>query len=32
MTVNIIMILKDGIITSEGTYDELKKSKNEWVK
>jgi phospholipid/cholesterol/gamma-HCH transport system ATP-binding protein len=32
LTGNRIMILKDGIITTEGTYDELKKSKNEWVK
>jgi phospholipid/cholesterol/gamma-HCH transport system ATP-binding protein len=32
MTGNRIMILKDGIITTEGTYDELKKSKDDWVK
>jgi phospholipid/cholesterol/gamma-HCH transport system ATP-binding protein len=27
-----IMILKDGVIHAEGTYSELKKSKDEWVR
>jgi len=31
-TGNRIMILKDGVINAEGTYDELEKSKDEWVK
>jgi phospholipid/cholesterol/gamma-HCH transport system ATP-binding protein len=32
MTGNRIMILKDGLINAEGTYEELEKSKDEWVK
>jgi phospholipid/cholesterol/gamma-HCH transport system ATP-binding protein len=32
MTGNRIMILKDGLINAEGSYDELEKSKDEWVK
>jgi phospholipid/cholesterol/gamma-HCH transport system ATP-binding protein len=32
MTGNRIMILKDGVINAEGTYEELEKSKDEWVK
>ncbi len=32
MTGNRIMILKDGVINAEGTYEELKKSKDNWVK
>ncbi len=32
MTGNRIMILKDGVINAEGTYDELQKSKDKWVK
>lgn len=32
MTGNRIMILKDGVINAEGTYDELEKSEDEWVK
>lgn len=31
-TGNRIMILKDGVINSEGTYAELENSKDEWVK
>ncbi len=31
-TSNRIMILKDGVINAEGTYEELEKSKDEWVK
>ncbi len=32
MTGNRIMILRDGIINAEGTYAELEKSKDEWVR
>lgn len=32
MTGNRIVILKDGIITAEGSYEELEKSKDEWVR
>jgi phospholipid/cholesterol/gamma-HCH transport system ATP-binding protein len=32
MTANRILILKDGVITAEGTYSELEKSKDEWVR
>ena len=32
MTANRILILKDGVITAEGTYTELEKSKDEWVR
>ena len=32
MTGNRIMILKDGVINAEGSYDELEKSKDNWVK
>jgi phospholipid/cholesterol/gamma-HCH transport system ATP-binding protein len=32
MTGNRIMILKDGLINAEGTYEELEKSDDEWVK
>lgn len=32
MTGNRIMILKDGLINAEGTYAELEKSEDEWVK
>lgn len=32
MTGNRIMILKDGVINAEGTYQELEKSTDEWVK
>ena len=32
MTGNRIIILKDGIINAEGTYEELEKSDDEWVK
>ncbi len=32
MTGNRIMILKDGVINAEGTYNELEKSKDNWVK
>jgi phospholipid/cholesterol/gamma-HCH transport system ATP-binding protein len=32
MTGNRIMILKDGVINAEGTYAELEKSKDEWVR
>ncbi|TRX43149.1 ABC transporter ATP-binding protein [Flavobacterium restrictum] len=32
MTGNRIMILKDGVINAEGTYDELEKSEDEWVR
>ena len=31
-TGNRIMILKDGVINAEGTYDELEKSNDQWVK
>lgn len=31
-TSNRIVILRDGIVYAEGTYQELKKSKDEWVK
>jgi len=31
ITGNRILILKDGVINAEGTYDELEKSKDEWV-
>ena len=27
-----IVILKDGVINAEGTYEELEKSKDEWVR
>ncbi|MBA0884629.1 ABC transporter ATP-binding protein [Flavobacterium undicola] len=32
MTGNRILILKDGLINAEGTYDSLEKSKDEWVR
>jgi phospholipid/cholesterol/gamma-HCH transport system ATP-binding protein len=32
VTGNRIMILKDGVIHAEGTYEELEKSKDEWVR
>lgn len=32
MTGNRILILKDGLINAEGSYEELEKSKDEWVK
>lgn len=32
LTANRILILKDGIITAEGTYEELEKSDDEWVR
>ncbi len=32
MTGNRILILKDGLINAEGTYEELEKSKDKWVK
>lgn len=32
MTGNRILILKDGVINAEGTYAELEKSKDEWVR
>ena len=32
MTGNRIMILKDGAINAEGTYEELEKSEDEWVR
>jgi len=32
MTGNRILILKDGQINAEGTYAELEKSKDEWVR
>lgn len=32
LTANRILILKDGIITAEGTYEELEKSEDEWVR
>ena len=32
LTGNRIMILKDGIICAEGTYEELEKSKDKWVR
>jgi phospholipid/cholesterol/gamma-HCH transport system ATP-binding protein len=32
LTGNRILILKDGAITAEGTYDELEKSEDEWVR
>ena len=32
MTGNRILILKDGVINAEGTYDELEKSEDEWVR
>jgi phospholipid/cholesterol/gamma-HCH transport system ATP-binding protein len=32
MTGNRILILKDGLINAEGTYAELEKSKDEWVR
>jgi phospholipid/cholesterol/gamma-HCH transport system ATP-binding protein len=32
MTANRIMILKDGAINAEGTYEQLENSTNEWVK
>jgi phospholipid/cholesterol/gamma-HCH transport system ATP-binding protein len=32
MTANRILILKDGVITAEGTYDELEKSEDEWIR
>lgn len=32
MTANRIMILKDGLIHTEGTFKELKNSKDEWVR
>lgn len=32
MTANRILILKDGVITAEGTYSELEKSDDEWVR
>ena len=32
VTGNRIMILKDGVIHAEGTYDELENSKDEWVR
>ncbi|MEO0059965.1 MAG: putative ribonucleotide transport ATP-binding protein mkl, partial [Bacteroidota bacterium] len=32
MTANRIMILKDGAINAEGSYEQLENSTNEWVK
>jgi phospholipid/cholesterol/gamma-HCH transport system ATP-binding protein len=32
LTANRIMILKDGVICTEGTYEELEKSKDKWVR
>jgi phospholipid/cholesterol/gamma-HCH transport system ATP-binding protein len=32
MTANRILILKDGVITAEGTYAELEKSEDEWIR
>lgn len=32
LTANRIMILNEGVIYAEGTYDELEKSSNEWVR
>jgi phospholipid/cholesterol/gamma-HCH transport system ATP-binding protein len=32
ITSNRIIILKDGVITAEGTYEELEKNKDEWVR
>ncbi|TDD98439.1 ABC transporter ATP-binding protein [Flavobacterium cellulosilyticum] len=32
MSGNRILILKDGLINAEGTYEELEKSKDEWVR
>ncbi|MES2575851.1 MAG: ATP-binding cassette domain-containing protein [Bacteroidota bacterium] len=32
MTANRILILKEGVIVAEGTYAELEKSKDEWVR
>ena len=32
LTGNRIMILKDGIIEAEGTYKELEKSTDQWVR
>lgn len=32
MTANRILILKEGVITAEGTYEELEKSEDEWVR
>ncbi|HXB45973.1 MAG TPA: ABC transporter ATP-binding protein [Puia sp.] len=32
ITADRIVMLKDGVITAEGTYDELAKSSDEWVK
>jgi phospholipid/cholesterol/gamma-HCH transport system ATP-binding protein len=32
MTGNRILILKDGVINAEGTYEELEKSEDEWVR
>ena len=32
LTGNRIMILKDGVMCAEGTYDELEKSKDKWVR
>jgi len=32
ITSNRIVILKEGVITAEGTYEELEKSEDEWVR
>ena len=32
MTANRILILKDGVINAEGSYEELEKNKDEWVR
>lgn len=32
LTANRIMILKDGVISTEGTYEELEKSEDKWVR
>lgn len=32
MTANRILILKEGVMIAEGTYDELEKSEDEWVR
>jgi len=32
MTADRIIVLKDGTIVAEGTYDEMANSKDEWVR